>query len=76
MSKSYTSDPFHLEWDSCSGAKIRTMLHSFRAQFLHSLRPLNILMVIGINDLLKGTSISIINQLRRFRDIVTTVVPC
>jgi len=76
MSSSYTGDPFHIDWDTCSGAKIRTMLHSFRAQFQHSLRPLDILAVIGINDLLNGTSIwSIIDQLRRFRDIVAKVAP-
>ena len=63
-------DPFHVVYDCISG-RIRTLMHSFKSQFLNSHRPLDVLAVLGINDLLEGSTVySIMESFSRLHTIV------
>ena len=74
--KGYNSDWFHCDFDTIPGARIRTLIHAFVSQYINIHWPMDFLIIIGLNDLLWGSSIAdIMRQLATFRDIVLAVAP-
>lgn len=55
-------DPIHLDWDLIRGGKIRTAIHSIKAQYERAESPVDAFIMLGLNDLLEGTSVSRIWQ--------------
>ena len=52
----FRGSPIHIEWSTISGGKFPGALHQFQAQFLGSIKPVDCLCVLGINDLGSGQS--------------------
>ena len=69
-------DDFHIDWDVCRGAKIRTAIHSTLAQYSRSGYPVDAFIMLGLNDFLKGATMSRIWQsLTKLTSLVRAIAP-
>ena len=69
-------DDFHIDWDLCRGAKIRTAIHSTLAQYSRSEYPVDAFIILGLNDFLEGSTVSRIWQnLTKLSSLVRTIAP-
>lgn len=69
-------DAFHIDWDLIRGAKIRTAIHSFKAQYSRSDKPIDAFILLGLNDLLEGASVSRIwRSLQTLTDLIRSTAP-
>jgi hypothetical protein len=61
-------DSSHVDWLTIPGAKIESLLHAWKIDYHRQTRPMRILLVAGLNDLIKGgTFESITQQIKRFK---------
>ena len=67
-------DDFHIDWDLCRGAKIRTAIHSTLAQY--SEYPVDAFIMLGLNDFLDGATASRIwHSLTKLTTLVRAIAP-
>ena len=69
----YKGDLTHVDYITIAGADIKTLGHAFKLDYfdLPQTRPLDVVMVAGYNDMVKGSSrYTIIDHLRSFCDLV------
>ena len=61
-------DSSHVDWITIPGAKIEDLLYAWRLDYHREPRPMRVLLVAGLNDLIKGgTKESVINEIKRFK---------
>ena len=64
-------DPIHVDWLTIPGATIATLETAWQVDYLKSGRPMRILLVAGLNDLLKGGNMeSLTNSILTFKNAV------
>ena len=64
-------DSSHVDWVTIPGAKISDLLLAWRADYQKEVRPMRILLVAGLNDLVKGGSRdSVMSAITEFRSAV------
>ena len=61
-------DNSHVDWLTIPGATVEELLFAWQVEYAKLARPMRVLLVAGLNDLLKGVDIdSLTWQIRRFR---------
>ena len=61
-------DSSHVDWISIPGATIEDLLYAWKAEYSREVRPMRIILVGGLNDLLRGGSVdSITTEFERFK---------
>ena len=64
-------DKIHVDWNTIPGATIPTLQHAWQVDYKKYRRPMRILLVAGVNDLLKGgTFTSITNSILTLKQTV------
>ena len=72
----YKGDDLHCDVLTVPGATINVIEHALEAEYGLTYRPLDVLAVIGLNDLLRGHHVSrIISDLRRLQSTVHRLAP-
>ena len=49
----YTGDLIHVDWVTSPGAKIEDLLHMWKADYKDEKKPMDLLLVCGLNNILK-----------------------
>ena len=63
------ADKIHVDWLTIPGATISDLSMAWKLDYQHSRRPMRVLLVAGLNDLLKGGNFeSVKKELRRFEE--------
>ena len=61
-------DSFHVDWVTIPGGTIADLLHAWKVEYHREWRPMRILLVGGLNDLLKGGDFNTVkDEIERFR---------
>ena len=64
-------DTSHVDWLTIPGASVEQLLHAWQVEYANESRPMRLLLVAGLNNLLKGGNIeTLTSQIRRFGDNV------
>ena len=64
----YQGDPFHLDEICIPGSRIRNLMHAFQAEYSGIGRPVDIILVAGINNILEGQEPEdVMNEIKTFR---------
>ena len=67
----YQGDPIHIDYITIPGATIKDLHHAFLAEYGNVHRPIDVLLVAGLNDVLKGsTSDQILKDMEAFKESV------
>ena len=65
-------DSSHVDWVTIPGAKVEDLLVAWRAEYSRVSRPMRVLLVAGLNDLIKGGDFeSLTRDIKRFQDNVS-----
>ena len=54
MDAGYKGDVVHIDWLTSPGATIQSLEYMFRLDYHHETRPMDILLVAGLNNVLRG----------------------
>ena len=72
----YKGDSLHVDSITIPGATISTLTHALIAEYGAGYRPIDVLAVFGLNDLLRGHSVhKIISDMQRFQEAVHRLSP-
>ena len=72
----YTGDDIHCDMVTVPGATINVLKHALEAEYGLTYRPLDVLAVVGLNDLLRGHSVDrIIYDLKSLQSLVHRLAP-
>ena len=72
----YPGDDLHMDVCTIPGATVRTLKHGLLSEYGACYRPLDILCVFGLNDLLAGRSVQqIVDDMRDFQSTVHRLTP-
>ena len=72
--KRYPGDDIHVDIIGIPGATIKMLHHAFMAEFKNSYRPVDVLLVGGLNDVMRGRSLDKIKRdLTNFKRDVTSL---
>ena len=67
----WTPDTIHIDWNTIPGATIPTLQHAWQVDYSRSKTPMRVLLVAGINDLLKGGNMtSITNSILNLKQVI------
>ena len=66
----------HVDWCTIPGGQVNTLAHAFRALYGKSCRPVDVLVVVGLNDIGKGNSAdTIFKRYMRLKATVLEICP-
>jgi len=72
----YPGDKIHMDTLTIPGGTINTLQHGLQAEYGKTYRPLDVLAVFGINDLLQGKSVTqIVKEMEEFQAAVHALAP-
>ena len=70
----YQGDDIHIDYITIPGATVRELEHAFMAEYSNVHRPVDVLLVGGLNDILRGaTDSEIIEDISHFRNSVKSI---
>lgn len=68
---SYCGDTLHVDEITIPGATVQTLTHAFEAEYCRRPQPKDVLLVCGLNDILRGHSVgSIMNDIIHLKKVV------
>jgi hypothetical protein len=72
----YTGDKLHMDTLTIPGGRINALQHALQAEYGKTYRPLDVLAVFGLNDLLQGKSVNqIVKEMEEFQAAVHQLAP-
>ena len=70
----YEGDEIHIDYQTIPGATVRELEHAFMAEYGNVHRAVDVLLVAGLNDILRGaTDHEILEDIQHFRDSVKSI---
>ena len=71
---SYQGDPIHIDYITIPGATVKDLHHAFLAEYGNVHRPIDVLLVAGLNDVLKGATVQqIMKDIEDFKESVRSL---
>ena len=71
---SYQGDPIHIDYITIPGATVKDLHHAFLAEYGNVHRPIDVLLVAGLNDVLKGATVQqIMQDIEEFKESVRSL---